>query len=151
MAAFVQVDVDVIYINMCVVWSPVVPVRWVVSPVVRRVPSVVARSPEEGENWRNVNVNRFNNVVRTVNVRVADYLYRMSALVFTFYYNGCHVLEHIITYHGLQYYQMRISFGRFDYAKVIYLSVAVEVKVVDSRVIIIESSFKFFQITRVGK
>jgi len=151
MAAFVHIDVDVVHIYIGVVRTPVVPVGWIVAPVVWRIPSVVSRSPEPGEYRRHVNVNRFDDVVRAVDVRITNYLYIISAVASALNYDGSHILKHIVTNYCLKHYKVRVSFGSFDYTKIIHLSVAVQVKVVNTGFIIIDSSLEFFQIARVCK
>ena len=151
MVVFAQIDIDVVHIYIYWTRMPVTPVRWIVTPIVGRIPSVVAGTPEEREDGRSINVHRFDDVVRTVEVRVADNLYVGSAVVFLFHYDGSHILEDVAVEDSLNNYEVSFSFTGFDYSQVIHLSVLIHIQVVDAVVVVVESSFEFLQVAGVGK
>jgi hypothetical protein len=93
MTAVIYVDIDIIAIMVCRIWSPVAPVRRVITPVVGRIPSVVAWSPKPRENRWSVNIYRFDNVVWSVNVRITDNLNIIAIAVSSFYYNRSNILK----------------------------------------------------------
>jgi len=115
------------------------------------VPSEVARTPEERKDRRSVHVNRFDDVIRTINIRIAYHLDIMSFVISLFYHNGSHILIHVISDNGLQHYQVGVTFCAFYYAKVIYLTVSIQIEIVDPCIIIVNPLFEFFQISRVCK
>ena len=107
---------------------------------------MVTWTPKEGENRRSIYVNRFDDIVRTINVRITYDLYRMPSVVFAFYNYRSHVLIHVVSYYCLNYHKVCVTFGRFYYAKIIYLSVVIQIQIVDACVVVVYATFKFFQI-----
>jgi hypothetical protein len=59
------------------------------------MPAVIAGSPEEGEYGRSVHIYRFDDVVWSVQIRIAYYLNVGSAVVFLFNHDGSHILENV--------------------------------------------------------
>lgn len=151
MIVFAQIDVDIVDIDIYGTRMPVTPVRRVVTPVVGRIPSVVAGTPEEREDGRGINIYRFDDVVRTVEIRIADNLHVSSAVVFLFYHDSSHILEDVAVEDSLNNYEVSFSFTGFDYSQVIHLSVLIHIQVVDAVVVVVESSFEFLQVAGVGK
>jgi hypothetical protein len=128
MVVMIFSDVVMIY----VVWSvvPAVPVVWIVSPVVWRVPVVPVWIPEPAVYYRTVDVNRFDDVVTSVDVLVADYLYRdVFGFNVFFYIYRCYVLVDVGCENCLYHDVVIAVFYRFNAPEVVNFSVAVEVEV----------------------
>ena len=70
-------------------------VRRVITPVVRRVPCHPSRTPEPVVDNRTVQINRFNNIVLTINVSITYHLHGDRLVLFALHINGCHVLVNI--------------------------------------------------------
>ena len=114
------------------VWSvvPAVPVVWVVSPVVWRVPVVPVWIPEPAVYYRTVDVNWFYDVVTSVDVLVAYYLYRdVFGFNVFFYIYRCYVLVDVGCENCLYHDVVIAVFYRFNAPEVVNFSVAVEVEV----------------------
>lgn len=78
-----------------------VPPARVITPIPRTMPSVPCIAPEPIVDQRSVNVNRFDDIVSTIYVLIADYLNgNLVFLVFLNEYRG-NVLEDILRKHSL--------------------------------------------------
>jgi len=131
------------------VWSvvPAVPVVWVVSPVVWRVPVVPVRIPEPVVYHWTVDVNRFYDVVASIDVFVADYLYR-NVFRFNIFFNiyRCYVLVDVGSKNCLYHYVVVTVFYRFNAPEVVNFTIAVEVEVRNSYRFIVEFFLEIFNV-----
>ena len=125
MIVIADVMIAMIYVNVYRKRVSVMIVRWVISPVVRRIPSVITGSPEEGEYRRSININRFDDVIRSINIGITNYLYVSSAVPSAFYNDGGYILENISVQYGLNNNHVRVPFRSFDYPQVIYLTILI--------------------------
>jgi hypothetical protein len=90
-----------------IVWSP--PMR-IISPVVWRMPTYPRCTPKPIINQRSMNIYRFNNIVRTIDVFITYQLYRNGLGCFIFLYKDrCHILVYILCQHSLNNHQMAIA------------------------------------------
>jgi len=100
---------------MCPAVMRVPPTRPVV-PVPGAVPSVPCIRPEPVIDNRSVHIYRFDDIVLSIDIFVADYLYRhLIFLIFLHVYRG-YVLIDILSQYSLENNQMFVAFAGFYYA-----------------------------------
>jgi len=89
------------------------------------MPSVITWSPEEGEYGRRVNIYRFDDVIRSINIGVTNYLYVSSAVPSAFYNDGGYILKNISVQYGLNDNHVSVPFRSFNNPQVIYLTILI--------------------------
>lgn len=121
-------------------------VRRVIAPVVGRMPSHPRRSPEPVVDDGAVEIDRLNDVVLAVQVRVAYHLDGNCSVLLALHIDGSHVLIDILCQHRLQYNQAVLALAHFDDAQIIHVSVTVEVEVVQMAFFGIEFLLKLLKV-----
>lgn len=126
---------------------PMMPPMGVEIPVVRRGPTCPERIPEPIVDVRTVDVDRLYHIVRAVYIFVTYHLRGdfTRDLVFL-HVDGCHVLENILCQHGLYYHKVLVVGGGLYHAQVIHYTIAVEVKIRESRIGVIEKRLKLLNV-----
>lgn len=134
--------------NVCVVVAYVYRsvsgiVNRVVTPHIRRVPSVITVSAKVGNNQRSVVVNRLDDVVRTIEERRTDDL-DMVVCDRVGLCNDCsNVLVNVYSKSSLDNENVGIALDGLDHAEIIYITVAIEVEVGDHVLAVVEEDLKF--------
>lgn len=100
----IDVYVDVTQVDIYAHGVTVAVHAWVVSVVVGRIPRAIARCPKPRIDGWGVVVHWINDIVCTINIRVAYNLHVCSFVAVAFHYNGGHVLKNIPFEHGLYHY-----------------------------------------------
>ena len=139
----VMVVVDMMPIVVHQPYIVCIPIGWVVSPIVRRMPCVPSRSPKPVINDRCIDIYRFDDIIGSINIFITDYL--LCSFV-TLYIDTCYVLENIFCQNGLQHNKMCIPIARFDNTQIVNLSVSVQVEVGDTVLWVIDLILKIFQV-----
>lgn len=114
------------------IWSTasvmVVPSR-VVAPVPWRVPAYISRSPPIVEYVRTYCVCRNNHIVRTVDIRIANYCDCSRFRAATFDEECSNILEQVVAEDCLKQYIVLALLCDFDNTQIINISIAVEIKI----------------------
>ena len=132
-------------------WNRTPPPR-VISPIIRRMPAYPTRSPEPIVNNRTVDKNRFNHIVLTIDIFIANHLYRHVIRGFiTLYKNRSNVLIDVLRQNGLQNDKALVAFPRFYHTKIVNFTIAIQVQIRVSRIRIVEQSLKLLKISRLRK
>lgn len=121
--------VEIIDMVPIIVYYPTIihmPITWVIAPIVRRMPTVPTWSPEPIVDDRSINIDRFDYIVCSIEVFIANnlYSYLLRRLIFFDIYT-CYILIDVFCKYCLQYNKVGIVICRFYYSQVINLSVAV--------------------------
>ena len=93
-----------------------VPPTRVITPVPRTMPCVPCVAPEPVVDNRTVDINRFDDIVRTIYVLVTYHLNAYFVLLVFLYIDRGHVLIDIFVENSLQYDQTLVSFACLYYA-----------------------------------
>lgn len=110
-----------------------IPIRWVVSPIVRRMPCMPSRSPKPVVNDWCIDIYRLDDIIGSINIFIADYLNAdLLGSFIALHIDTCHVLKNIFCQNGLQHNKMCISIARFDNTQIVNLPVSVQVEVGDT-------------------
>lgn len=139
---FVHVRVIMIYMMRLAI----MPVPGVITPVIRRVPYHMEGIPKEIINYGTMHINRFKNVVGTVNVFITHNLHHYFPLITNIDIDGGNILKNIVTQYRLDNYKVYLFLIGFYHPQVIDISVSIKVKVGDLMLGIVEHLFKVFQI-----
>ena len=126
-------------------------VRRVIAPVVRRVPCYPSRTPEPVVDNGTVQINRFNNIVLTINVSITYHLHGDRLVLFALHINGCHVLVNIFRQHCLKNDKAVLSLAHFYDADIVHIAVAVKVKVIQVAFLRIKFLLKLFEVVHFTK
>ena len=124
-----------------------VPPTGPVTPVPGRIPANPVGTPEPIVDDRNVEVGGFNDIVHSVDVRVANHLNDDLAVRIFLHIDGGYVLKNVFCQNSLQQNEVLVSVCRFHYSQIINFTVAVQVEVGDMEVFVVEFLLKFFQIS----
>jgi len=115
------------------------------------MPSVPCVTPEPVVYHRTINIHRLDDIIRSVNVLIAYYLYGdLVFLVLLYVYRG-YILVYILRQYGLENDETLASLAGLHNAQVIYLSVAVEIEVTERAVWIVEHRLELFQVLSLCK
>lgn len=118
----------------------------IVPPVVRRMPCYPSRSPKPVVYNGTIQINRFDDVVLAVQVRVTHYLHRDGLILLALYIDGCHVLIDVLCQHSLKDNETVLAFADLNHAEIIHIPVAVKVKVVKMALLRIEFFFELLKV-----
>ena len=149
MAMMVSVAMTPIYVAgpACMCVPPARPE----SPIPGRMPSVPCVTPEPVVYHRTINIHRLDDIIRSVNVLIAYYLYGdLVFLVLLYIYRG-YILVYILRQYRLENDESFASFAGLHYAQVVYLPVAVEIEVTERAVWIVEHRLELFQVLSLCK
>lgn len=122
-----------------------------ITPVPRRHITVPCRPPEPIVDNRSININRLNDIVLTIDIRIANHLYRSGLFAVFLYIDGSHILENIFRQYGLYQYHMGAILLDLDYTQVINRTVAVQIQVAQMQVGIVEFLLKLLQVLNFAK
>jgi hypothetical protein len=110
------------------------------------MPCYPSGSPEPVIYNRTINVHRFDDIVGTIYILIADYLYRdLLILVFLNVY-GSYVLVDIFGEYSLQNDQSFVALTGLYYAQIIHLSVSVEIEVAECAVGVVEHRLELLEV-----
>ena len=115
---------EVIHLVMAVMAGEVI-------PVVRRTPVGVCRATETVKQRRTFVINRFDDVVCTIDIRRADHLNVRRSITHLHHQRG-YILIDVRCQHGLDEQYVRVSFQGLQHAQVINIPVAVQIEVGDN-------------------
>ena len=147
----VMVSVAVMPVPIVCPTAVCVPPARPITPVPRTVPSVPCVAPEPIVDQGPIDINGFYDIVRTVNILVANYLNgNLILLIFLHVYRG-YVLEDILCQHRLQNDESLVTRTRFHNADVIHLSVTVQVQVTERAIRVVEHRLELFQVLSLCK
>lgn len=121
-------------------------VRRVVPPIVGRMPSHPSRSPEPVVDDGTVEIDRFDDVVVAIEVRVTDHLDGDRPVLFALHVDGSHVLIDVLCQHGLQDNQAVLALAYLNDAQIIHIAVTVQVEVVQMAFFRIEFLFELLEV-----
>ncbi len=121
-----------ISMNVCLIVGQVDRCRmsvmlWIIAPVIRRMPRGIAYSTQIGVDGRRLIVNRRNVVVRSVNITCTYHLYIRRSIVHL-HNQRSHILIYILSQNSLDHKYVRTIGVGFHHAKIIYPSIAIQVK-----------------------
>ena len=119
---------------------------WVVVPVIGRCPYLVVRAPLRIDS-RTAHKDRLDDIVRAVDVRIADNL----GIVTVLNHDGGDILTGIQRVHVLYDYQVCAVVYLLYHPQVVHISVAVQVQVAYLAGIVVEEPFELFQCARLCK
>jgi hypothetical protein len=122
-----------------------------VAPVPGTVPCIPCVAPEPVIYDRTVNIYRFDDVFRTVNVFIANYLNAYLVLLVFLHVDRRYVLIDIFRQNGLQNDQSLVAFACLYYAQIIHLTVSVQVEVAECAVRVVEHRLELFQVLSLCK
>jgi len=101
----------------------------IITPIVRRIPGSVIRSPKPTVNNGSININRLYNVVVAIDIRVSDNLDNRSVILFC-YNQCCYILVNVFCQNCLNNNDTCISIrGCFHNPEVINFTVIIQIKV----------------------
>lgn len=121
------------------------------TPVPRTIPRVPCIRPEPIVYYRSVNIYRFDDVVRTINILVPYNLNgNIVRFIFLNIYRG-YILVDILRQDCLQNDQTLVAFTGLYNPQIIYLSVPVEIEVTEHTVGIIQHCLELFQVLSLCK
>lgn len=124
-----------------------VPPAGPVVPVVGRVPAHPVGTPEPIVDIRAIDIYGLDDVVGAIDVLIADNLHRNALCLRVFLYiDRCHVLIDVLCQHRLNDHEVAAAVGGLDDTQVVHLPVAVEVKVGERRVGVVEHLLKLFEV-----
>lgn len=138
MVAVIIVVMPCTAVTISVVWRIAMPVVW-------RVPAVIEWTPEEVEDDRNSHVGRLDHVVGAIDIAIT-YDLNHGLVVFLFLHDdGGNILVDILCQNGLDEDNVSIVVWQLHYAHIVNVTVAVEVKVGNLSVVIVDTAFEVFQ------
>jgi len=91
---------------------------------------------------RRLSIVWFNNVIPSVKSFVTDKLYLDLAVTKLLNGEYCHILELVAVKHRTDYYCVDIAVDIIGHSQIIYITIVVQVKVVDPGVLFVKASFK---------
>jgi hypothetical protein len=103
-------------------------------------------SPEPVVDIWTVDIYRFDDIVRTIDILIPHHLYRDLVFLIFLHEDRCHVLVNIFCQYGLYHYQVTIAVGGLYHAQVIHFAIAVEVEVRECRIGVIEHLLELLQV-----
>jgi hypothetical protein len=143
----VVVPIAMIPINKWIyamIWTPP---RRPIAPIVRRMPTYPRWSPEPIVDIRAIDINRFDDIVGTIDILIAyDLNCDLIGLLIFFYKDRCYILVDIFSQDCLDNHQVAIAIGSFYNTQVVNFSIRIEVKVGKSRVRVVEQLLELFEV-----
>ena len=131
--------------------SVYIPPARIIIPIPRRCPCVPVRSPEPVVYNRSIDIYRLDDIVGSIDVFVAHYLYfHLVFLVFLHIYRG-YILVDILCQNSLKNYQTLVAFAGLYYAQVINLPVAVQIQITERAVGVVQHRLELFQVLSLRK
>ena len=128
-----------------------IPPTRVISPIPRTLPCVPVRTPKPVVDNRSIDIYRFDDIVRSIYIFVADNLNgHIVGCVFLYVYRG-NVLIDILGEDSLQNDESFVTLTRLYYAQVIHLTVSVEVEIAERAIWIVEHRLELLQVLSVRK
>ncbi len=128
-----------------------IPPARIIIPIPGRSPRVPVRAPEPVVYNRSIDIYRLDDIVGTIDVFIAHYLYsHLVFLVFLHVYRG-HILVDILRQNSLKNYQTFVAFAGLYYAQVINLSVAVQIQITERAVWVVEHRLELFKVLSLRK
>lgn len=128
-----------------------IPPARVVTPVPRRRVGVPVGSPEPVVDDRLVDIDGLDDIVRPVDILIADYLHGYFLRLVFLHIDGSHILIDVFGEDGLQDDKPFAAFAHFHYTDIVDLPVAVEVEVAECRVGVVEQLLKLLEVFRLCK
>ena len=123
-----------------------VPPSGPVTPVPGRVPCNPCVTPEPIVDYRTINVYGLYDIVGSINVLIANYLYRDLILLVLFNIYRGYILIDILCQYGLKNDEALVAFSGLNYAQIIYLPIAIEIKVTERTIRIVEHRLELLQV-----
>lgn len=126
---------------------PVVPPMGIEIPVVRRGPTYPERIPEPVVDIRTVDIYRLYHIVSTIDIFITyDLGGHFTGYLIFLDIDGCYVLEDIFGENGLYDNEVLVVGRGLYHAQVINYTIAVEVKIRESRIGVIEKRFELLNV-----
>ncbi len=141
-----NVDVDVRIVGLLRFRCPMLMIRGVMIPTVRRGPDPVVHAPL-GVDDGTAHKGRLDDVIGTVEIRIAD---NLGVVVILNHYRR-HVLCGIKGIHVLYDDEVRTAVDLLDHTEIIHIAVPVEVKIADLARVVVEKPFELLQSARFCK
>ena len=113
----------------------------IITPIVGRTPRLIVIDPHRAVDERRTIVCGLHNVVLAIHIRVAHHLHVVSRLL-ALYDEGGNILKDVLGQYGLQDNDVNTVFVILKHTQIIYVAIAIEVKVVDSFGLRIEQHLK---------
>jgi hypothetical protein len=131
--------------------APRAVIGWITSIGIRRTPCPVSGTPEPGCNQRGTNIDRPNNIIRAVDIRITHGLYLSLPPLVLFNIERGHVLILVFTKHRLDAHQIRFILGALDDSQVIHFAVLIEIQIGDLPFRLVQFLFKVFDVFGLSK
>jgi hypothetical protein len=113
----VVVPIAMIPINEWIYAMIWMPPSWPITPIVRRMPTYPRWSPEPIVDIRTIDINRFDDIVGTIDILIAyDLDCDLIGLLIFFYKDRCYILVDIFSQNCLDNHQVAIVVGSFYHA-----------------------------------
>ena len=122
------ISVQIVAVVIIIYAMPMSVISRVISPIIRRIPNRIIRTPKPTVNNRCVDINRLYNIVVAINIRIADNLNNGFIVLFCNNQRG-NVLKNISCQDRLNDNDMSILVWYFQYPEVINLPIIVQIKV----------------------
>ena len=122
------------------------PPTWPIAPVVWRMPCHPRWSPKPVVDRWTVDIYRFDDIVGTIDIFITYHLHRDLVRLIFLHKDRCHVLVDIFCQHGLYHHQVTIAVCRLYHTQVIHFAIAVQVKVRECGIGVIQQLLKLLQV-----
>ena len=137
-----NIDVNMRIVGLLRFWSPMLMVRGIMVPTVRRIPYPVVCTPLGVDNGT-ADKGRLNNVIVAIEIRIAD---NLGIIVILNHYRR-HVLSGIKSIHVLYDDKVCTAVNLLDHAEVIHIAVPIEVQIADLARVVVQVSFELLHST----
>ena len=125
-----------------------IPPSGIVAPVPRRCVGIPIRSPKPIVNDRLIDIYRLDDIVGAVDIFIADNLHGDFVRLVFLHIDGGNILVDVLGKDGLEDDKAFLALAYLHHADVVYLAVAVEVKIAESGVGVVEHILKLLQVLR---
>lgn len=135
---------------MCPTTVNVPPTR-VISPIPGRMPCEPNIAPEPVIDNRTIDIHRLYDIVRSIDILVADYLNTHVVRIIFLHVYRSHILIDVLGQYSLQNDQALVAFAGLYDPQVIHFAVSVEIQVAERAVRVVKHRLELFQVLSLRK
>ncbi len=145
-AIWVSVMIDMHVMPVIVAVPNVVARKWIISPIIWRMPAIPDRTPEPVIDDRTININRLNHVVCSIYILITYDLHTYCVVCSFLHIDTGYILIDILGQNSLKDDKVLVAILNFYHAQVVNYAVAIEIKVVDVAFFTVELLFELLQV-----